>query len=283
MSENINEISALPANIRDFLAGREELSDMVFLTEFPPVRKAVPLKKVTVAVGIKRVLMEDTFAANDDENVLENNEYCRQTEITLRFSIHAPYAMGGAACHKAFADIIDCLTFDSGLDVTSGGCDAVSEDRETDAFVLKAYAVVKANLCPAQSGGLDFPSFLDKTLLCGSHIRDESIHLSESQRQFLSSPFVAGSYHGSGSSSRTISLGFKPSAVILLAGSLPFFTSENGFNKLYFAAAVTGAGSLGAEITSGGFRVNSGSSYSALGAYPALNESGVIYNYVALR
>ena len=48
----MNEISAMPAAIRDWLAQREELSDMVFYTEYPPVRKAVPLRKVTVAVGI---------------------------------------------------------------------------------------------------------------------------------------------------------------------------------------------------------------------------------------
>ncbi len=59
---------------------------------------------------------------------------------------------------------------------------------------------------------------------------------------------------------------------------------EAGLRRLAFGGVSDGVKLLlGAEITSGGFRVSSGSSYSALGAYPALNESGVIYNYVALR
>ena len=244
----MNEISALPAGIRDWLAGREELSGMVFLTEFPPVRKAVPLKKVTGAVGIKKIEIADTFASDDENGVLNSNEYCRNAVITLRFSIHAPYSQGGAACHSAFADIIDCLTFDSGLDVTASGCEGITEDRQTDALVLGAYASVRANLCPAQSGDFDFPSFIDKTLLCGSHIRDESIHLSPRQREFLEHPFISGT------------------------GS-----------KSYSACGIQESATLGLSLGQSGFTVKNGSAYAVSGTEPALNETGVIYSYIALR
>jgi len=279
----MNEISAMPSNIALWLSGREELSDIKFLTEFPPVRKAVPLRKVTVAVGIRKIEIEDAFEQSDEENVLSENEYCRQAVITLRFSIHVPYSMGGGKCHETFADIIDCLTFDSGLNVTSSGCEEISADRQTEALVLCAYADVRANLCPAQSGDIEFPSFLDKTLLCGSHIRNEDIHLSESQQLFLAQPFVSGSYYGTGASSRSISVGFTPKAVIILAGDLPFSADDGAYDKVYSAVAVTGAGSMGAEITGGGFTIKNGSAYAFSGAYPALNESGIAYNYLALR
>ncbi len=279
----MNEISAMPSNIALWLSEREELSGIKFLTEFPPVKKAVPLRKVTVAVGIRKIEIEDAFAQSDSENVLGENEYCRQALITLRFSIHAPYSMGGGKCHETFADIIDCLTFDSGLNVTSSGCEEISADRQTEALVLCAYADVRANLCPAQSGNIDFPSFLDKTLLCGSHIRNEDIHLSESQRLFLAQPFVSGAYYGTGASSRTISAGFTPRAVIILAGDLPFSANDGAYDKIYSAVAVTGAGSMGAEITGGGFTVRNGTSHAFSGAYPALNEAGIAYNYLALR
>ena len=48
----MNELSALPANIRDWLSQREELAGIIFLTEYPPVKKAVPLRKVIVAIGL---------------------------------------------------------------------------------------------------------------------------------------------------------------------------------------------------------------------------------------
>ncbi len=279
----MNEISALPAGIRDWLAGREELSGMVFLTEFPPVRKAVPLKKVTVAVGIKKIEIADTFASDDENGVLNSNEYCRNAVITLRFSIHAPYSQGGAACHSAFADIIDCLTFDSGLDVTASGCEGITEDRQTDALVLGAYASVRANLCPAQSGDIDFPSFIDKTLLCGSHIRDESIHLSPRQREFLEHPFISGTYYGTGNASRAVSLGFAPLWVTVFAGDMPANAPAGSGSKAYSACGIQEAATLGLSLGQSGFTVKNGSAYAVSGTEPALNETGVIYSYIALR
>ncbi len=40
----MNEISALPSNIVEWLKSRQELAEIRFLTEFPAVKKAVPLK-----------------------------------------------------------------------------------------------------------------------------------------------------------------------------------------------------------------------------------------------
>ncbi|MBQ8016449.1 MAG: hypothetical protein IJ264_09735, partial [Clostridia bacterium] len=212
----MSEISALPANIVEWLKGREELGYIRFLTEYPAIKKAVPLKYTTVAVGIEGMEIVDSFEEND-EGVLVENEFCRQAKIKLRLSIHAPYSLGGEACHSAFTDIIDCLTFASGLDILTSGCDSIVSDRDTDAFVLSAWATVNASLCPAESSSLDFPSFISKELLCASHINDDSRHLSGNQLTFLNEPFVSGSYFGTGSSTRSLSLGFKPSVVIVFA------------------------------------------------------------------
>ena len=144
----MSEISALPSNIVAWLKERSELSHIKFLTEFPAIKKAVPLKNTTVAVGIQSMEIVDSFTEND-EGVLVENEYCRQAKIRLRLSIHAPYSSGGEACHDAFTDIIDCLTFASGLDILNSGCDGIVSDRDTDAFVLSAWATVNASLCPA--------------------------------------------------------------------------------------------------------------------------------------
>jgi hypothetical protein len=144
----MSEISALPANIVAWLKSREELDRIRFLTEFPAIKKAVPLKHTTVAVGIESMEIVDSFTEND-EGVLVENEYCRQAKINIKLSIHAPFSLGGEACHSAFTDIIDCLTFASGLDILYSGCDSVTADRDTDAFVLfcKLYICLYFSFC----------------------------------------------------------------------------------------------------------------------------------------
>ena len=276
----MDRISAMPSEIAEWLRGRDELKYIRFLTEFPPVKKAVPLKRITVATGIGGIEIEDTFETSESELT---EEYCRSALITLRFHIHAPYSMGGQACHEAFADIIDCLSFDSGLDIITSGCGSISEDRNTDALVLTAYAKVKATLCPAANTDLVFPSFLDKTLFCGSHINDESIHLNESRQAFLNEPFVSGTYYGTGSSTRSFNVGFSPAAVIVGAGDMPPFVADSKGNKIYSATAVKGGGTMGLSLTAEGFRVTNGTAHLFSGAYPALNEAGTLYTYTVLR
>lgn len=279
----MSEISALPANIVEWLKGREELADIRFLTEFPAVKKAVPLRNTIVAVGIESMEIVDSFVEND-EGALVENEYCRQAKIKLRLSIHAPYSAGGEACHDAFTDIIDCLTFDSGLDILTSGCDSIVSDRDTDAFVLSAWATVNASLCPAASSSLDFPSFLSKDLLCGSHINDQSIHLSQEQQTYLGSPFDIGSYFGTGNGSRSISLGFEPSIVIVYVMGMPTYKTDSSGGVHAMAAIGTQGGStLGLDVTGSGFKVTSSSTSQTGGCYPQLNELGTTYTYIAFR
>lgn len=278
----MSEISALPSNIVEWLKGREELSEIKFLTEFPAIKKAVPLKNTTVAVGIESMEIVDSFTEND-EGVLVENEYCRQAKIRLRLSIHAPYSYGGEACHDAFTDIIDCLTFASGLDILSSGCNGIVSDRDTDAFVLSAWATVNASLCPATSSSLDFPSFISKELLCGTHITDEAIHLSQSQQEYLEAPFKTGSYFGTGNSTEAVSLGFAPKLVIVSGSGMPFVYYNSSDSKYYLAAAVgTPSGSsLGIELTSTGFKIKNGVTLKNCSSL--LNDLGKTYFFIAFR
>lgn len=279
----MSEISALPANIVEWLKGREELSDIRFLTEFPAIKKAVPLRHTTVAVGIESMEIVDSFTEND-EGVLVENEYCRQAKIKLRLSIHAPYSSGGEECHDAFTDIIDCLTFGSGLDILYSGCDDIVSDRDTDAFVLSAWAMVNASLCPAATSSMDFPSFITKDLLCGSHMQNTDIHLSAEQKTKLDTPYELGSYFGTGNGTRSISLGFRPSLVVaFINGGSPMDIDFT--NGKYYTTAAIGFGNsatLGLELTNVGFKVKT-STTDVNGCYPNLNELGTTYNFIAYR
>lgn len=280
----MSEISSLPANIVSWLSGREELDYIKFLTEYPAIKKEIPLKRTTVAVGIDSMSIADSFVEND-EGVLVENEYCRLVTIKLRLSIHAPFSSGGEACHEAFTDIIDCLSFDSGLDIQSSGCESIISDRDTDAFVLTAWATVNASLCPAESSSLDFPSFLSKDLLCGSHINNDAIHLSETQQLQLTEPIVSGTYMGTGATTRTMNLGFKPRLVIVTGNGLPpmYVKHADAVNYTLFAVASQAGNSMGLEITSNGFKITSSESVKARECTPQLNELAITYCYIAMR
>lgn len=280
----MSEISALPSSIVEWLKSREELSYIRFLTEFPAVKKAIPLRHTTVAVGIGSMEIVDSFTEND-EGVLVENEYCRQAKINLKISIHAPFSLGGEACHSAFTDIIDCLTFASGLDILTSGCENIVADRDTDAFVLSAWATVNASLCPAQTSDLDFPSFISKELLCGSHINNTDIHLTDKQQEYLEQPFVSGTYFGTGDATRSISLGFEPSVAIVIGSQLPimYVNHAASWNRTFTGVAIGKGGSLGIELTSNGFKVRNTENDVAKSCHPFLNELGTTYFYLAFK
>lgn len=280
----MSEISALPASIVEWLESREELKYIKFLTEFPPVKKAVPLKKTTVAVGIKGMNISDSFVEND-EGVLVKNEYCRQAEITLRLSIHAPLSSGGAACHEAFTDIIDCLTFASSLDIVTSGCENIVSDRDTDAFVLSAWLTVNSTMCPAATSSLDFPSFISKELFCGSHINNTEIHLSPEQQEKLDSPYVLGSYFGTGSTSQSINIGFKPSCIFVFGNGLPPFAADAAQGKSWAMCGIAFGqfATIGVSLTANGFRVSNSESQAVRSCTPLLNELGTTYAYAAFK
>ncbi len=280
----MSEISSLPANIVAWLKEREELKYIKFLTEYPAIKKAVPLKNTTVAVGIDTLNIVDSFVEND-EGVLVENEYCRQANIRLRLSIHAPFSSGGEACHEAFTDIIDCLTFDSGLDIQESGCESIVSDRDTDAFVLTAWATVLASLCPAQTSSVKFPSFLSKDLLCGSHITNREVHLTEDQQDYLAKPIYCGRYFGLGHMSQSIDLGFEPQAVFVFMNGNPIFDCNHttGENIQLMGFAFKYGNSTGIELTDNGFRILPESSTEIRNCTTLLNDLATTYVFIAIR
>ncbi|MBR4767335.1 MAG: hypothetical protein IK085_11295 [Clostridia bacterium] len=277
----MSEISALPSEIAGWLGSQEALSGIRFTTEYPAERKSVPLARTIVSVGIDSVQITDTFVENN-QGVFERDEYCRDALIRIRLGVHAPFSQGGEACYDAFTDVIDTLTFASDLEIKESGAGGVTADRDTDAFVLEAWIEVRANLCPAASCSVQFASFMNKDLLCGSHITDTDIHLSAAQREYLNSPVVTGTYFGTGSASRAVSLGFAPRAVFVAAQGMPgcVYDSATGKTDDYSASASRQAGSPGLSVSAGGFSVNS----AAVGnCTPCLNEAGTDYFYIAWR
>ena len=279
----MSAISAMPAAITQWLGEQTHLAGIGFLTEFPAQNKAVPLRRTIVAVGLGSVHITDKFVENDN-GVLERQEYCRTAALRLRFDIHVPFSDGGHRCHEIFTRVLDVLTFASDLNLRASGCRDVRSQRDTDAFVLEAWAEVLADFCPAESTGLNLHSFLQKDLLCGSHISNQDIHLSTRQREWIDRPYRTGTYLGNGAATRTISLGLQPSAVFVSAVQYPpvhpNFAASNAQTYLGFAAGEFG--SQGVEIAPTGFRVRGGAAMNFGTTQSMMNVSGLVYMWFAM-
>lgn len=276
----MDSIVSLPQRIVDWLSSQSDMSDIKFFVEYPPVNKAVPLRRTIVAVGIENIEIVDKFVANDD-GVLERQEYCRLAKIKANLSICVPFSMGGQTCHDIFTRIANALTFRTNLNILESGCVEIKSDRDTDALVMTGWFLMEADFCPAESTDENFASFLDKELLCGSHIRNDSIHVTQEDKLKWNEQFVTGLYFGDGESSQTVPLGFRPSFVIVFVPGFPAvrvnFTSSTA--KTYLALALSDS-TMGITTTTNGFKTQSGT---VGGATLALNELGVSYNYIAFR
>ena len=179
--------------------------------------------------------------------------------------------------------IIDCLTFDTDLNVVESGCSGVKADRDTDAFVLDAHILMQADFCPADTTGMNFHCFLDKTLLCGSHIRDTVKHVTAEDKALWNAPVKIGSYTGTGAKSRSVKVGFKPTAVFIFCRSMPAAIADfsGSSTNCYVAAATRAGGMPGLSISSDGFSISSASDVN--GSKNLLNALGMTYIYIALK
>lgn len=278
----MSKISVLPSEITKWLSEQAVLNDIRFLTEYPAVKKEIPLKRVTASIGIEKLKLEDSFTP-DGNGVLIENEYCRQATIKIKIGIHVPYSEGGAKCHDVLTRVIDCLTFATDLNILESGCSDTKADRDTDSFVLDAYLLIGANFCPADSTGLNFKSFLDKELLCGSHIRNKEIHVTQADKDLWNRPFVVGTYSGTGATTRSVAVGFHPMFVIAYAVEMPVsaWDYDKKQTRNYFGFASDGGGTIGINLNHTGFSINSSSTFGD--GYFEGNALGYSYIYFAFK
>lgn len=96
------------------------------------------------------------------------------------------------------------------------------------------------------------------------------------------SEIFVGTYHGDGSLSRTISIGFTPIAVLIFDRGWNTGPATNGIERVFGGLALAGynvydsEGNMAISITSNGFIVSV--NYSAY-----TNRSGYIYHYIAFK
>ena len=281
-----DSISAMPGEIAAWLSEQTDLfPDVTFITEFPAIPKATPLRQTIAAIGLDHVSIRDFFTENS-QGVQVPDEYCRLARVRIRISVYVPYSAGGSACHTAFTKIVDCLNFKSDFNISESGCESIEADRDTDAFVLQSWVDIDAQFCPAESSTVQYASFLPKTLFCRSHMDDASIHVTPQEKQSWNNMLEIGYYSGSSHASRTIDLGFYPRLVLVFPSTYPpLYNPTATPDQITCLCGMAGRtlSSSGIELTRNGFHLTQTADTGIGNTLTKLNWDRADYVYVAVR
>jgi len=114
-------------------------------------------------------------------------------------------------------------------------------------------------------------------------VRDPVNHVTAEDKALWNAPVKIGSYTGTGAKSRSVKVGFKPTAVFVFCRSMPAAIADfsGSSTNCYVAAATQGGGMAGVGITSDGFSISSASAVN--GGKSQLNDLGMTYSYIALK
>ncbi len=282
----IDSISAMPAEIAAWLSDQTDtFTDVTFLTEFPAIPKATPLRQTIVAIGLDHVRISDFFTENSEGEQIPE-EYCRLAKVRIRVSIHVPYSAGGTACHVAFTKIVDCLNFKSDFNISESGCESIGADRDTDAFVMKSWIDIQAQFCPAESAAVQYAAFMPKTLFCRSHLDNSDIHVTTQDKEHWNSPLEVGFYTGTEQGTRTIDLGYHPKLVLVFPAVYPpVFNLSSDNSRLICLCGMAGRtlSSSGIQLTNNGFKLTQTEDTGVGNTLTKLNWESADYIYCAMH
>ncbi len=121
----------------------------------------------------------------------------------------------------------------------------------------------------------------------GEHIENNSIHLTETEKNRVSSPYVVVPYAGTGEESITLSLPVVPKFALVYRKGMPFslYDTQTGVNKVYGGVAFTSGGGASAGVslsTTGGITLAQSMAESG-GVHYCLNEDGGQYIVIVFR
>ena len=120
----------------------------------------------------------------------------------------------------------------------------------------------------------------------GSHLSDTDIHITNEEREKISSPYFFGYYIGDGANTRVIHLDFTPSFLIVFANGVPMSVYDNTNDKVYsFGGIATSLyASAGIFLGENKFTVTESTGVPTVNNYyPRMNTSGYRYQYIALK
>ena len=137
------------------------------------------------------------------------------------------------------------------------------------------------NDCPKRADFIADNTIIDSVV--SAHIGNTAAHMSAEEKSKALAPFECTGYAGSGESTRTIALSFRPSAAIVFKKNAPPVSQENGAIVVNSGWAIyANGGSAGVSIGSAGVIVRQESTASD-GTRLSLNEDDCQYAVIAFK
>lgn len=236
---------------------------------------AIPINKIYLSF----VPDEMKITYFEDENA--NN--CKNTQFNLRMTVYAPSTRRGEQV-QAIAELVADFLADIYIGELQGyTIGDISYNDGVNALTLTAVFRFTYNECPLDDTDSLVSSVIPESFFCKSHVNNSDVHLSESDRTYLDSPFVIGSYTGNGDSAGLeVNLGFRPKLIMIYRNSyhISSYSASDGISNCYFGAAIGTTYTRGLIILDNGFRVKTVVTSSAT---THLNDEGGAYTYIAFR
>lgn len=212
----------------------------------------------------------------------ESLEACEKNTVKIRINCFAPLRRVPYMSHALSETVMDFVCDYFMPQVTNCTIGNTEYDDEVKAYKISCYMTLEYERCAAE-GTQNEELNTASNLFCKSHLNDENIHVSETDRVYLNEPYVIGSYVGNGTDDFLhITLSFVPSMVIVYRNAYhpaSYSTSENTTN-CYFGIAVGSTYSKAVTTTDTGFRVRN---TITTNASTLLNELDGKYTYIAFR
>ena len=134
---------------------------------------------------------------------------------------------------------------------------------------------------PKRADFISDNSIIDSVL--GGHVNNSALHMSAEEKAKALTPFEYIVYSGNGEASRTISIGFSPTFVIVYKRGAPASEYVSGVNIVNSACGVYAHGyTSGLSLSSAGAVVTQESTASN-GRRICLNEEGCQYTLIAFK
>ncbi len=118
--------------------------------------------------------------------------------------------------------------------------------------------------------------------ILGSHINDGDKHLTSSEKDRVSAPYVVSINQGSGTSSAVYQPGFTPKIALIFKSAAPTVQPVSDYLRINYAIA-TQKGSSGGATLSGDTLTVTQSTAQNNGTYYNLNQSGASYIIVFFK
>lgn len=120
--------------------------------------------------------------------------------------------------------------------------------------------------------------------LLAEHFGDTQAHLSAEDRLLLGNAATVGTYNGNGAESRSITLPFAPTAVLVFQMDAPPIESHTGYYRVNFAIVTEEGGTQGASLSGTTLTVQQAQGTPAADSMAnSLNQAGGGYGYLLFR